>query len=67
MRLTPEVEAMDEESRYSSVIRGDKDVGEDDEDHHIDDRNDETFGAPPTSSISGDSNASTPVAGRCLH
>ncbi|CAK9229777.1 unnamed protein product [Sphagnum jensenii] len=66
MRLTSEVEAMDEESRYSSVLRAEKDVGEDDEDGHIDDHNDETFGgvsfAPLTASTS-DSNTSTPAAG----
>ncbi|KAH9559096.1 hypothetical protein CY35_06G041800 [Sphagnum magellanicum] len=65
MRLTSEVEAMDEESRYSSVLRAEKDVGEDDEDGHIDDHNDETFGgvsfAPLTASTS-DSNTSTPAA-----
>ncbi|KAH8945365.1 hypothetical protein BDL97_12G037600 [Sphagnum fallax] len=62
MQLTPEVEAMDEESRYSSVLRGEKDMGEDDEDGHVDAHNDETFGgsfAPPTASTSD----STPGAG----
>lgn len=66
MRAAPEVEAMDEESRFSSVLRGEKDIGEDDEDHHIDDRNDETFGGSfdrPSGSGSGDSNSSTPLAG----
>jgi hypothetical protein len=64
MQLTSEVEAMDEESRYSSVLRGEKDMGEDDEDGHIDGHNDETFGgsfAPPTAST----NDSAPGAGKC--
>jgi hypothetical protein len=64
MQLTSEVEAMDEESRYSSVLRGEKDMGEDDEDGHVDAHNDETFGgsfAPPTASTSD----STPGAGKC--
>ncbi|CAK9198824.1 unnamed protein product [Sphagnum troendelagicum] len=62
MQLTSEVEAMDEESRYSSVLRGEKDMGEDGEDGHVDAHNDETFGgsfAPPTASTSD----STPGAG----
>jgi hypothetical protein len=47
------VVAMDEESKFSMVVYGKKDMGEDDEDDHIDAHNDETFGdilAPPIAS-----------------
>eukprot|EP00850_Spirogloea_muscicola_P005999 SM000028S10093 [mRNA] locus=s28:300268:305258:- [translate_table: standard] len=46
LRLAPGVEDLDEETRYSSVVRSeDADKGaNDEEDRGIDDRNDETFG-----------------------
>lgn len=39
---------MDEETKYSSVGRGYEDVGDDDDDQHMNDHNDETFGEPVT-------------------
>jgi hypothetical protein len=65
LQLDPELEAMDEESRFSSVIRGrEKDVGEDGEDRNMDDRNEETFGnfGGSTASPSG-SSVSAPLTG----
>ncbi|CAM6106174.1 unnamed protein product [Calypogeia fissa] len=68
LRLAPELEAMDEESRFSSVIRGrEKDVGEDGEDRHMDDRNEETFGsfggAGGSSASPSGSTVSAPLTG----
>jgi len=37
---------MDEETKYSSVGRGYEDVGDDDDDQHMNDHNYETFGGP---------------------
>ncbi|XP_073388244.1 uncharacterized protein [Physcomitrium patens] len=67
VHLAPELEALDEETKYSSVGRGFQDEGDDDEDLHIDDRNDETFGEPVTSvgvSSSIYSNSSFPILGQ---
>jgi hypothetical protein len=64
MRLMSEVETMDKESRYSSVLHAEKDVGEDDEDGHIDDHNDETFGGVsfgPLTASTSDSNTRNAV------
>lgn len=45
-KADPAIEALGEEERFSSVIRGDADAqaNEDEHDQSIDDRNDETFG-----------------------
>ncbi|KAL2613176.1 hypothetical protein R1flu_024868 [Riccia fluitans] len=68
IRLAPELEAMDEESRFSSVIRSAKlDVGEDGEDRNIDEHNEETFGGAFASGASAvgsrDGDASTSPSG----
>ncbi|BBN17571.1 hypothetical protein Mp_7g15450 [Marchantia polymorpha subsp. ruderalis] len=60
IRIAPELETMDEESKFSSVIRGAKlDVGEDGEYGHIDDQNGQTFG----SAFGGSGGASTSPSG----
>lgn len=58
---------MDEETKYSSVGRGYEDVGDDDDDQHMDDHNDETFGGPVAmicGSASQNISSSTPLSGR---
>ncbi|KAJ7549197.1 hypothetical protein O6H91_07G045100 [Diphasiastrum complanatum] len=67
--LTSEFEHLDEESRFSSVIRLEvTDAGEEEEHNNVDEHNEETFGNPYVNSLvdSGtpsDSSASTPSAG----
>ncbi|KAL3679895.1 hypothetical protein R1sor_022851 [Riccia sorocarpa] len=68
IRLAAEQESMDEETRFSSVIRSAKlDVGEDGEDRNIDEHNEETFGGAFTSGASAvggrDGGASTSPSG----
>jgi len=65
--LTPELELMDEETKYSSVGRVYQDVGDDFEDQRMDDLNDETFGGSVvlvSASISQNSSSSSPLSGR---
>lgn len=62
--MTPELELMDEETKYSSVGRGYQDVGDDVEDQHIDDLNDETFGGSVVLVCTSVSQNSTPLSGR---
>lgn len=67
--LSPDIDVMDEEARFSSVIRQREkvDVGEDGEDRQMDDRNEETFGSftgPGGSSASpSGSSVSAPLTG----
>eukprot|EP01018_Ginkgo_biloba_P013203 Gb_00770 [translate_table: standard] len=67
VRIAEELESFDEETRFSSVLRG-EDSSEDNEDRYIDNHNDETFGSAFAStedalSISNDSKGSTSIAG----
>lgn len=58
---------MDEETKYSSVGRGYRDVGDNDEDQHMDVHNNETFGAPLSlvcASTSMNDNSCTSISGR---
>lgn len=49
VQLAPELESMDEESKYSSVLRGCEELGgDDDDDQNMNDHNDETFGESVT-------------------
>ncbi|KAG0573034.1 hypothetical protein KC19_VG143000 [Ceratodon purpureus] len=65
--VTSELDLMDEETKYSAVGRANKDAGDDDEDQHVDDLNEETFGGSVVlicSSVSQGSSLSTPFSGQ---
>ncbi|XP_024384480.1 uncharacterized protein [Physcomitrium patens] len=68
IHLAPELDALDEEARYSAVRRGYPDEGDDDEDQRIDDHNDETFGGTVTTvgitTSQNSSSSSTAIPGQ---
>lgn len=62
-KAAPEIEALGEEERFSSVLRGETDAqaNEDEHDRSIDDRNDETFG-----DVGGPEDSNHEQVSRCL-